>query len=38
YFWPSKLIGGKPVPSSPAEGRYRLTDVAATAKQGAGEA
>ncbi|ENT1612376.1 TIGR02594 family protein, partial [Neisseria gonorrhoeae] len=24
--------------SSPAEGRYRLTDVAATAKQGAGEA
>ncbi|MFN2692831.1 TIGR02594 family protein, partial [Neisseria gonorrhoeae] len=27
-----------PVPSSPAEGRYRLTDVAATAKQGAGEA
>ncbi|ENY4750426.1 TPA: TIGR02594 family protein, partial [Neisseria gonorrhoeae] len=26
------------VPSSPAEGRYRLTDVAATAKQGAGEA
>ncbi|ENS9973103.1 TIGR02594 family protein, partial [Neisseria gonorrhoeae] len=26
------------VPSSPAEGRYRLSDVAATAKQGAGEA
>ncbi|EPI3797228.1 TIGR02594 family protein, partial [Neisseria gonorrhoeae] len=26
------------VPSSPAEGRYRLTDAAATAKQGAGEA
>ncbi|HGM3039583.1 TPA: TIGR02594 family protein, partial [Neisseria gonorrhoeae] len=25
-------------PSSPAEGRYRLSDVAATAKQGAGEA
>ncbi|EPI6691616.1 TIGR02594 family protein, partial [Neisseria gonorrhoeae] len=25
-------------PSSPAEGRYRLTDAAATAKQGAGEA
>ncbi|ENT0716367.1 TIGR02594 family protein, partial [Neisseria gonorrhoeae] len=24
--------------SSPAEGRYRLSDVAATAKQGAGEA
>ncbi|HFB2476084.1 TPA: TIGR02594 family protein [Neisseria gonorrhoeae] len=38
YFWPSKLIGGKAVPSSPAEGRYRLSDVAATAKQGAGEA
>ncbi|ENX0048323.1 TIGR02594 family protein, partial [Neisseria gonorrhoeae] len=36
YFWPSKLIGGKPVPSSPAEGRYRLT--AATGAQGAGEA
>ncbi|EMS3940278.1 TIGR02594 family protein, partial [Neisseria gonorrhoeae] len=35
-FWPSKLIGGKPVPSSPAEGRYRLT--AATGAQGAGEA
>ncbi|EMS3182707.1 TIGR02594 family protein, partial [Neisseria gonorrhoeae] len=28
YFWPSKLIGGKPVPSSPAEGRYRLTAAA----------
>ncbi|MFN2670711.1 TIGR02594 family protein, partial [Neisseria gonorrhoeae] len=27
-----------PVPSSPAEGRYRLTAAAATAKQGAGEA
>ncbi|ENX2752970.1 TIGR02594 family protein, partial [Neisseria gonorrhoeae] len=26
------------VPSSPAEGRYRLTAAAATAKQGAGEA
>ncbi|HGT1948665.1 TPA: TIGR02594 family protein, partial [Neisseria gonorrhoeae] len=26
------------VPSSPAEGRYRLSDVAATGAQGAGEA
>ncbi|ENX1775375.1 TIGR02594 family protein, partial [Neisseria gonorrhoeae] len=28
----------KPVPSSPAEGRYRLTAAAATGAQGAGEA
>lgn len=38
YYWPSKLIDGKVVPSFPAEERYRLTDVAVTAKQGASEA
>ncbi|HEZ4832022.1 TPA: TIGR02594 family protein [Neisseria meningitidis] len=38
YYWPSKLINGKAVPSFPTEARYQLPFVAATAKQGASEA
>ncbi len=38
YYWPSKLIDGKPVPSVPTEERYQLPIVSATAKQGVSEA
>ena len=38
YYWPSKLIDGKSVPSSPSPERYKLTAVTATGAQGAGEA
>ncbi|EEG33154.1 phage associated protein [Neisseria flavescens] len=38
YYWPSKLVGGKPVPSSPSPERYVLSSVTATAAHGASEA
>lgn len=38
YYWPSKLVDGKPVPSSPSPERYNLTNAVATASQGVSEA
>lgn len=38
YYWPSKLVDGKPVPSSPSPERYVLSSVTATAAHGASEA
>lgn len=38
YYWPSKLVDGKPVPSSPSSERYNLTNAVATASQGVSEA
>lgn len=38
YYWPSKLVNGKPVPSVPTEERFQLPIVSATAKQSASEA
>ena len=38
YFWPSKLVDGKAVQSSPAPERYILSSVTATAAHGASEA
>lgn len=37
YYWPSKLVDGKPVPSYPTEERYNLPDAKITAKQGSSE-
>ena len=38
YYWPSRLVDGKPVPSSPSPERYNLTNAVATASQGVSEA
>ena len=38
YYWPSKLVDGKPVPSMPAPERYDLPVTTATAAAGASEA
>ena len=38
YYWPSKLVAGKSVPSSPSQERYKLTAITATGTQGASEA
>lgn len=37
YYWPSKLVDGKPVASYPTEERYNLPDAKITAKQGSSE-
>lgn len=37
YYWPSKLVDGKPVPSYPTEERYNLPDAKITARQGSSE-
>ena len=38
YYWPSKLVDGKPVKSSPSEERYNLPIVTGTAAAGVSEA
>ena len=38
YYWPSRLVAGKSVPSSPSQERYKLTAITATGTQGASEA
>ncbi len=38
YYWPSKLVGGKPVPSMPSPERYNLPVTTATAAAGVSEA
>ena len=37
-YWPSKLVGGKPVPSMPSPERYNLPVTTATAAAGVSEA